>query len=454
MLGSIFKPFVEKSPISVMARAMIERALNPEQIDQWFEATAKAQYTKDLLFSSVFGIMSQVVSGRRRSVNAAYQASEEQIGVSITSVYNKLNGIEAHTSAELVRYASGQLAPIIKELGGIEAPLLVGFRTKVLDGNCIEASEHRIKELRGIAAGALPGKSLVVYDPQLATPIDVYPCEDGHSQERALLQDVLPSVQSDDLWLADRNFCVRSFLCGIYDRKAYFIIRQHGNLPWEPLGKEIQRGRTDTGKVFEQPIRVFDEHGNGYEFRRIRVLLKEKTRDGDNEIFIITSLLKTAANARTVADLYVKRWTIETSFQQLKKYFNSEINTLGYPPAALFAFCIGLIAYMILSVMMAALGSVHGHEKIKKEVSGYYISNELSETYQGMMIAIPPEEWKVFLQFSQNEMIKFLKALSKNARLSKYKKHPRGPKKPAPKRVSDPKTPHVSTARLIAGRKK
>jgi len=454
MLSSVFKPFVEKSPISVMARAMVERALNPEQIDQWFEATAKAQYTRDLLFSSLFSIMSQVVSGSRRSVNAAYQASEKEIGVSITSVYNKLNGIEAHTSAELVRYAAGQIAPIISELGGIEAPLLVGFRTKVLDGNCIEASEHRLKELRGIAAGALPGKSLVVYDPQLAIPIDVYPCEDGHSQERALLSDVLPSVQPDDLWLGDRNFCVRSFLTGICDRQAYFAIRQHGNLPWDPLGKEISKGRTDTGKVFEQPIRVFDVNGKPYEFRRIRVLLNEKTRDGDKEIFIITSLIKTAANARTVARLYAKRWTIETSFQQLKKYFNSEINTLGYPPAALFAFCIALIAYMILSVMMAALGNIHGLEKIKKEVSGYYISNELSETYPGMMIAIPPEEWKVFLQLSHGEMIMFLKRLAGNTKLSKYKKHPRGPKKAAPKRVSDPKTPHVSTARLIAGRKK
>ena len=109
---------------------------------------------------------------------------------------------------------------------------------------------------------------------------------------------------------------------------------------------------------------------------------------------------------------------------------------------------------MILSVMMAALGNVHGHEKIKKEVSGYYIANELSETYAGMMIALPPEQWKVFLQLSHGEMIMFLKRLSGNAKLSKYKKHPRGPKKQAPKRVSDPKTPHVSTARLIAGRKK
>ena len=76
MLSPIFERFVEKSPISVMARGMMERALNPEQLDQWFEKTAEAQYTKDLLFSSVFDIMSQVVSGSQKSVHAAYQASK------------------------------------------------------------------------------------------------------------------------------------------------------------------------------------------------------------------------------------------------------------------------------------------------------------------------------------------------------------------------------------------
>jgi hypothetical protein len=104
MLNPIFERFAQNSPLTVIARGMMERVLNPEQLDQWFNNTAKEQYTKDLLFSSVFDIMSQVVCGNRASVNAAYQASRAEIGVSITSVYNKLNGIEATTSAELVRY--------------------------------------------------------------------------------------------------------------------------------------------------------------------------------------------------------------------------------------------------------------------------------------------------------------------------------------------------------------
>ena len=170
MLNPIFEKFVEKSPVSVIARGMMERVLNPEQLDDWFEQTAEKQYTKELLFSTVFDIMSQVVSGSKASVHLACQASKEDICVSITSVYNKLNGLEINTSAELVRYAAGEVTPIITGLKGTRPSLLPGKNVKLLDGNCIEASEHRIEELRTLAAGALPGKSLVVYDPVSAIP--------------------------------------------------------------------------------------------------------------------------------------------------------------------------------------------------------------------------------------------------------------------------------------------
>ena len=194
MLSPVFENFVGKSPISVMARGMMERVLNPEQLDQWFIETADEQYTKDLLFSTVFGIMSHVVCGNRDSVHAAYQASKNDIGVSVASLYNKRNGIETGTSAALVRYAAGQVEPIIKKLGGTVRSPLPGLRIKLLDGNCIEKSQHRIKELRSTASGPLPGKSLVVYDTVLRLSIDVFPCEDGHAQERSLLKTVLMTI--------------------------------------------------------------------------------------------------------------------------------------------------------------------------------------------------------------------------------------------------------------------
>jgi len=37
MLSDLFKPFIEGSPLSVMMRGLVERLLNPEQMDQWFK---------------------------------------------------------------------------------------------------------------------------------------------------------------------------------------------------------------------------------------------------------------------------------------------------------------------------------------------------------------------------------------------------------------------------------
>jgi IS4 transposase len=454
MLNPVFKPFVEKSPIPVMARGMLERVLNPNQLDQWFDSTANAQYTKDLLFSTVFDLMNQVVQGNRRSVHAAFRASKEKIGVSVASVYNKLNGIEPETSAQLVRYAAGQVEPIIRKLIGKQSSPLPGKRLKLLDGNCIKKSQHRINELRTIAAGPLPGKSLVVYDPLLRLPIDVFPCEDGHAQERSLLKTVLTSAQRNDVWIADRNFCVVDFTCSIKNRGASFIIREHGKYPFDLMGKEKYIGKIETGSVYEQLVLVLNEAGKEYTFRRIRVKLKQETRDGDAEIFIITSLSKSAADAKTIARLYRDRWTIETAFQHLSQYLNSEIDTLGYPRAALFGFCVALVAYIVMSVIKAALGSVHGVDFIDKNVSGYYVADEIEYVYRGMMIVIDNEHWQVFRGMPADKFTRLLKKLAKNVNLSAFQKHPRGPKKPQPKRIALKNKPHVSTARILANRKK
>ena len=437
-----------------MARGMIERVLNPDQLNLWFDSTANEQYTKDLLFSTLFDLMSQVVLGSHKSVHSAYQASIEDISVSITSIYNKLNGIETNTSAQLVRYAVEQVEPLIKKLGGTVRSPLPGKRIKLLDGNCIEKSQHRLEELRTVAAGPLPGKSLVVYDPVLRLPIDVFPCEDGHAQERSLLKAVLLTVDPADVWVADRNFCVIEFTCGIDSKDAYFAIREHKNYPWEPLGKEKYIGKIETGKVYEQPILVRDHNGQKHTFRRIRVCLKKKTRDGDTDIFIISNLSKRAASAKTIAKLYRDRWTIETAFQHLAEHLNSEINTLGYPRAALFGFCVALVAYIIMSVIKSALASIHGADVIDKQVSGYYLADEISATYRGMMIAIDYNHWIVFQHMTPTQLVKILKALAANVRLSAFQKHSRGPKKPQPKRKSSKNRPHVSTAKIIARRKK
>ena len=51
MLGAVFERFVEKSPISVMVRATLERVLSADRLDLWYERTGReAIYTRPLVF--------------------------------------------------------------------------------------------------------------------------------------------------------------------------------------------------------------------------------------------------------------------------------------------------------------------------------------------------------------------------------------------------------------------
>jgi len=450
--GGVFRPFVEERPICVMARGVLENLFNPGRIDELFERTAEVQYTRELVFSSVVDLMGQVVLGVQPSVHAAYQAQAEKIGVSDQAVYDKLNHVELGVSAELVRDSARQAAPVIRTLRGELPPLLKGYRTKILDGNHLSASEHRIEELRRTWAAPLPGKILVVLDQELMLASDVFLCEDGHAQERSLLDEVLESVQLGDLWIADRNFCTIDFMIGIAARSSTFIIRQHGQLKGTLVGRRRSRGKTGTGRVYEQEIRITDSQGKTLTLRRITVKLKEPTRDGDTEIHLLTNLPAGDASARKVAELYAKRWTIETMFQELTETLTCEVNTLGYPKAALFGFCLALMAYHAVSVIKAALRAVHGRETVEKDISAYYLSLEISQTYDGMMIAIPAPRWEVFGKLTPSELARVLKDLAANVNLRRYQKHPRGPKKPPPKKSKYKNGGHVSTAKLIAMR--
>jgi len=190
----------------------------------------------------------------------------------------------------------------------------------------------------------LPGQILVVLDQQRMLATEVVLCEDGHAQERSLLGQVLPGVEPDELWIAERNFCTVDFLRGIATRGGCFVVRQHGQLKGTLVGARQYKGTIDTGKVYEQQIGLVTAQGDPWLLRRITVALEKPTRDGDTEIHLLSNVPMRKGSAQTLAASYGKRWTLETMFQELTETLTWEVNALGYPKAALFGFCLALMA--------------------------------------------------------------------------------------------------------------
>jgi IS4 transposase len=452
--SDVFERFTQGDTLPVMAQVVMENALSPRVMDQLFEDVAERQYTRDLLFSSVVELMSLVVCGIQPSINAAYAKNAVPINVSLNALYRKIARIEAPIGAALVRKSAERLAPVITAMGGGMTPFLAGYRTKLLDGNHLAGTEHRIQELRTMRAGALPGHALVVFDPELMLAIDVVLCEDGHAQERSLLDQVLETVTAKDLWIADRNFCTTGFLFGIALRGGSFVIRQHAStLHYTLVGKRKARGRVETGAVFEQTLRATNDAGEVLVLRRVTVVLDKPTRDGDTEIHLLTNLPVRDARAAVVAELYRRRWTIETAFQEIEKTLNGEIKALGYPKAALLGFCVALLSYNVMGTVKAALRSAHGEAVVTETVSGYYLADEVRMSHRGMMRAIPKDEWVEFQEMPPEDLARVLVGLASTVPLTQYAKSPRGPKKPKPEKQSGAKIKHVATSKILKARK-
>jgi len=449
VFSDVFERFVRECPACVMHRALMENVFSPAKVDAVFHQAAEAQYERELLFSTLVDLVGQVVCRSQKSVHAAYVQQRDRISVSVRALYDKLSHVEIGTSRALVQHTASQASELIDHCKGRCRPLLKGYRTRILDGNHLGKTHHRLGVLRGTAAGALPGQTLVLLDQERMLIADVIPCEDGHAQERSLLDQVGPIIQKRDLIIDDRNFCTLAFLFLIKRRKAYFITRLHGRMPYEKIGKLRFMGRCETGRVFEQTVEIC-EPGTGQitHVRCITVRLNTPTRDGDWEIHLLTNLPASKVSAVKVAQLYRKRWTLEQAFNELTTHLRCELNTLGYPKAALFAFCVAVCSYNVLAAIKGALRGVHGEETMEN-VSNYFLTDEISGTHRGMMVALPPEEWTGFQTMRAKDLAVHLCRWAHTADLENYPKHTRGPKKPKPKRPNA-KAQHVATARLLS----
>lgn len=450
VFAKVLEKFESRSPLSVMVRAALENVFAADRLDRMFEATACHQENRELMFSSVVDIMGLVAAKIHPTVYAGYRAMSEQLHVTHKAVYDKLQGIESAVSRELLRETSARLAQIVRKMRGPGEPLLPGYRVKILDGNHLRRTQRRLHVLANKNAAPLPGHALVVLDPQLSLVTDLFPCEDAYTQERKLLPAVLETVERRDLWIADRNFCTLDFLFGLCAKSAKFAIRQHAAMPFEHVGRRRKIGRISTGTVYEQRARLVASDGSKIKIvRRVSMKLDQPTRDHDTELHILTNLPR-RVSAQRVAELYRDRWTIETAFEEIALNLQGEIETFGYPRAALFAFSTALAVFNIYRLMVIALEVAHGEEAARR-MSMYYICEECAHVYRGMMIAIPPDYWRErYAALTPSQMARELLRLARNASPSRYAKSKRGPKKKKRKQ-SKWRRPHVSTYRVLSG---
>ena len=192
------------------------------------------------------------------------------------------------------------------------------------------------------------------------------------------------------------------------------------------------------------------EDGRSLELRRITVRLKSPTRDGDMELHLLTNVPKSDATAAALAELYRKRWSIETAFQELELWLDAELAPLGYPKAALFGFCVGLLSYNLLATVIAALRAVHGEKKVDDDVSGYLIVQDVRMNAPGLDVMIDATEWTArYGTMTADELAVVMLTLARGVDLRRLPKAKTRVKKPPTPRTRFKGETHVSTKQLL-----
>lgn len=455
MVVDVIERFSDQVPAAMLFRGLFARVFSDERMNQIFRDHKERQVESELLFSSLIHLLTPVISGGKPSVHASYQEREEQLGVSKQAVYDKLQGVEPAVSAALIGVPAAELAQVLTKAKATKPDPVPGYHTLVIDGKRLDGTEHRLEETRRMKSSPLPGTVVAMLDTRLEMFVNVACDPDAYACERRAVLPLLENLEKGALYLADRNFCDGPLIERFVRAGAFFILRHHGRSPrWRKvkgsrlrkLGKDI-RG----GAVYEQEVEVMLPDESWHRLRRITVKLAEPTRDGDTELHLLTNL-PASVSAVAIADAYAERWTIETCLGHLSQALNAEINTLAYPGAALLCFCLALVLFNIISALKTLLLKF-SNASDKPELSYYYLALEIAEARLGMEITIDHAYWKQCAELSLSEFVSWVKSIARTANLRRYRKHPRGPKRPPPRRASGKRRPHVSTHRILEHRK-
>lgn len=446
ILPAILNPLVEGAPAAVMTRIALDWIVDGTPLDRLLQDVAVGQFERELTLRHLVDVMLDVACGFRPTPRAAYVRRDLQLVASTSAFYRKLGRMELAVTEEVVRSTAARARQLVRAGGGLWPEPIPGYPARIIDGNVLAGTEHRIEPLRTTWSAGLPGMSLAVYEPATGLITDVILEEDAHTQERALF-DRIP-IEAGRLYIADRNFCVRSLLSRIAAADAFFLVRWHrSSLPFRATSRLHRRGRCAAGALIEQTIEVTDAAGVVHPLRRIVLELDEPTRDGETEIVLITNL-PAEARAAACCDAYADRWEIEGHYQRMTDLLHCEIPSLGYPRAALFAFAMSAVAGNALGVLKANLREAHG-EEIAAEVSDYALVDEAAEDYPGMMKAVPAAAWPRAALHEAEEVAAVLVEVAAKVPVHRMFRARRGEKKPRPKRSRGGRNHHVSNKKLL-----
>ncbi len=264
-------------------------------------------------------VMTMVAFGRkgyRSALQEVFTLSHGGLGWGASSVPtpSALTQARRKMSEDLLRGLFGRLS---KESGHITSRARLRYRdfrrVVAADGTLLAlASSPELKKHFGCPHGehlAPQARMSMLWDLGANVPVDWRMGSQAES-ENGHLNDMLGSLGAGDLLLADRLYPSRSLMSQCMDRGIHYIFRV--KIQGDNTMREVKAFLASSSP--EHVIEMHDHPGKMLRFVR-------GYRPGSEDCVFVTSLTNTTEHPHeAIADLYQRRWGIETAYREGKTW--------------------------------------------------------------------------------------------------------------------------------------
>jgi hypothetical protein len=392
-------------------------------------------------------------SGRQSLLRAQERG---ELPSSLRAVYAKLGRTPLRLSTGFLAEASARLAdlfPARKESASVPASL-EDLQVLVHDGKTVKHVEKRLKALRNRHGKFLGGKLVVTKSLNTGMVIAMGACEDGESGETLLVPDVLEqsrrAVPGPRLHVADRQYCDLTQTQRFTETGDHFLIRWHPKTKffvdetWEPVTGVDRRGRhytEDWGWI-----------GRPSDKRRRRVRRIRLERDGEDDLILVTDLDDPGEYpADDLLEVYLQRWRIEQTFQQVSEVFHLGRLIGTTPRATVFQSALCFLLYNMIQVIRAFVAQ--GRAVSAKSLSTENLFGDVRRQLIAWTEMITPEQTVELMQttWTASQVGRRLRQLLHGQWSERWIKSPSNTHKtPRPHRAAYPRGGHSSVYRLLA----
>ena len=391
-------------------------------------------------------------SGRQSLLRAEERG---EMPSSIRAVYGKLGRMPLPLSTGFLAEASARLAdlfPAAKEYEGVPASLK-RFQVLVHDGKTVKHVEKRLKVLRNRHGKFLGGKLVVTKSLTTGMVVAMGACEDGESGETLLVPDVLEqsrrAVPGPRLHVADRQYCDLTQTQLFTETGDHFLVRWHPKTKffvdetWEPVTGVDRRGRhytEDWGWI-----------GRPSDKRRRRVRRIRLHLDGEDDLILVTDLDDPGKYpADELLEVYLQRWGIEQTFQQVSEVFHLGRLIGTTPRATVFQSALCFLLYNMIQVIRAFVAE--GEALPAKSISTENLFGDVHRQLIAWTEMITPEQTVELMHttWTASQVRRRLRQLLRSRWSKRWIKSPANTHKtPRPQRAAYPRGGHSSVYRLL-----